>query len=308
MKERSGRFVRILLTAACAAVFLGSAGLALHRLWEYGRGDKDLRQVYELAEAAEQALSGQPGTGEALADTDGSAGQGRKTDVPVKEGEKGREPEQEAGRESEQGLKQEREQEQGQESSRRLLMYGRLKKSNPDMVGWVRIPETRIDYPVMQTPDEPDFYLNKGFGREDSVYGMIYMDASCNLKESVHNFILYGHHMRNGAMFAQLEQYREEEFYKEHKTVCFDTLGELGEYEVAGAFSIGTADIENEFLANLPAQGEAQYRELIRYVKEHSYYDTGITPLWPQQLVTLVTCEYTHRDGRLFVVARKTGS
>lgn len=264
MKKRSGRFAGLLLTAACAAVFLGSAGLVLHRLWEYGRSDKDLRQVYELAEAAEQEL--EPG--------------------------------------SEQGLKQE----QGQGSSRRLLVYGQLKKSNPDMVGWVRIPETRIDYPVMQTPDEPDFYLDKGFGREASVYGMIYMDASCDLQESVHNYILYGHHMRNGAMFAQLEQYREEEFYKEHKTVCFDTLGELGEYEVAGAFSIGTADIENEFLTNLSAQGEAQYQELIRYVKEHSYYDTGITPLWPQQLVTLVTCEYTHRDGRLFVVARKTGS
>lgn len=186
--------------------------------------------------------------------------------------------------------------------------YQRLMVENPDMAGWIRIEGTPVDYPVMQTPDEPDYYYRRGFDREYSAYGMIYMDAACTITEEETvspNYILYGHHMKNGSMFASLEQYGSEEYYKEHPFVEFDTENEFGRYEIIGAVRLPAAQLNGEFTATLAARTEEDYENLVRYVKEHTFYETGIDAQWPEQLLTLTTCEYTQKDGRLLVVARK---
>lgn len=113
--------------------------------------------------------------------------------------------------------------------------YAEVFAQNDDLIGWISIPGTRIDYPVMQTKDDPDFYLKHAFDKSYSNYGVPYATENCDADIS-DNMVLYGHHMNNGSMFSDLCKYADEDFYREHKTIYFDTLGGYGEYEVIAAF------------------------------------------------------------------------
>lgn len=197
---------------------------------------------------------------------------------------------------------------ENEEHKEKIAGYERLKVQNSDMIGWIRIADTPIDYPVMQTPDEPDYYLRRGFDGRYSVYGMIYMDATCRIDVECPNYILYGHHMKNGTMFASLEKYADESYYKGHSKLDFDTLDEAGEYEILAAFKLPAAQMNAEFAYSLASRTEEDYSDFIKYCKAHSFYETGVTAQWPEQLVTLTTCEYTQKDGRFFVVAKKKSS
>lgn len=107
--------------------------------------------------------------------------------------------------------------------------YRAVQEQNSDFVGWLSIPGTNIDYPVMQTVNEPNFYLKRGFDKQYSDYGVPYVQENCDLALS-DNCVIYGHHMNNGTMFADLCKYESEGFYQEHKTIHFDTLSGFGEY------------------------------------------------------------------------------
>ena len=110
-----------------------------------------------------------------------------------------------------------------------------MQEQNSDFVGWLSVPGTNIDYPVMQTVDEPNFYLKRGFDKQYSDYGVPYVQENCDLALS-DNCVIYGHHMNNGTMFADLCKYESEDFYQEHKTIRFDTLSGFGEYEIVAVF------------------------------------------------------------------------
>lgn len=194
----------------------------------------------------------------------------------------------------------------------------RLQDANPDVAAWITIEETPVDYPVMYTPDSPDYYYRRGFDGQYSAYGMIYMDAACVIQEdeaeyemaaaegkASPNLIIYGHHMKNGAMFASIEKYSLESYYKEHPAILFDTPDSSSLYEVVGAIRLPAEKLSNEFAAVLAARTQEEYESFVNYIKKHSSYDTGITAEWPQQLITLTTCEYTQKNGRFLLVARK---
>lgn len=253
-----------------AIIFAAAAvwfGVSLYKtMREYKRGNEDLSQMYE-------AMGGLPAP------------------IPKEEQEKMDPPALRAVKEEQKQQRQE--------------AYDRLETRNTDMIGWIRIEDTVIDYPVMQTPDNPDFYLRRGFDKKYSAYGMIYMDASCSLEEECPNYVLYGHHMKNGSMFASIEKYASQEYYEEHPVLGFDTLDAVGDYEVVAAFKLPAAQMDNKFAYKLAARTEEDYLAFVDYIKANGFYDTGITPQWPEQLITLTTCEYTQSDGRFFVVARK---
>ena len=109
-----------------------------------------------------------------------------------------------------------------------LAVYRALAEQNADMVGWIRIEGTTIDYPVMQTPDDFNFYLRRNFDKEYSNLGTPYIQENCDLKTS-NNLILYGHHMLDGGMFSDLDLYKKKSFWEKHKTIRFDTLDEIAE-------------------------------------------------------------------------------
>ena len=99
-----------------------------------------------------------------------------------------------------------------------LPEYAKLYEQNSDIVGWIRIDDTQINYPVMQSPQEPNFYLKHGFDKEYTDYGCPYMSESCDVNKPSDNLIIYGHHMKNGTMFSDLEKFKSKDFWEEHKT------------------------------------------------------------------------------------------
>lgn len=185
-----------------------------------------------------------------------------------------------------------------------LSCYRAVYEQNPDFIGWISIEDTNINYPVMQSADEPDFYLNHNFDREESGYGVPYLQADCDFMIS-DNLVIYGHHMKNGSMFADLCRYEEESFYDTHKTICFDTRYRYGIYEIIAVFQ--TADTEDGFpyYQFVNAESEQDFQDYITACKSLSLYEIEMTAQYGDRLLTLSTCEYSRTDGRMVIVAKQ---
>lgn len=216
----------------------------------------------------------------------------------------------EAGTEGDQGAGEEQPEQTKEDVYRaqreaRVKAYAKVEEQNGDMVGWVKVEGTKIDYPVLQSPEDPDFYLKHDFDKKSSVYGAPYVEAECDLSSDCKNILVYGHHMKNGSMFAALDGYLDPDFLEEHPIVEFDTMEDYGDYEVMGVFALDATDQNDPFYTWASCSNEEAFGEFVSYVKDRSAYDTGIDAQWGDHLVTLVTCEYTHRNGRLIVVAKK---
>ena len=184
--------------------------------------------------------------------------------------------------------------------------YDGLYAENSDLFGWITIEGTKIDYPVMYTPENPEYYLHRSFEKKYSSSGVPFMDADCY--EGCGNYLIYGHHMRNGTMFAALINYRKEDFWKEHKTVIFDTLERRGRYEIIAAFysKVYYADETGVFrwYNYTDLTDEAVFDEYIAGIEDAKIYDTGVTAEYGDELLTLTTCG---KDSiqRFVVVAKK---
>lgn len=180
--------------------------------------------------------------------------------------------------------------------------YAPILEQNDDFVGWIEIDGTVIDYPVVQTPDDPDYYLRRGIDKQYSYYGVPYAAANCDVDNS-DNVVIYGHNMKNGTMFSDLENYTDPAFYASHKTIRFDTLRSFGTYEIIAVFKT-TAD--GDFAYHTFAGGtEEEFNEYVSRCKELALYDTGSTAVYGDKLLTLSTCEYSAANGRFVVVAKK---
>ena len=189
-----------------------------------------------------------------------------------------------------------------------LFEYQALYEINRDMVGWIQIEDTAINYPVVQTPKEPNFYLRKNFYKEKATCGTIYVREACDVNLPSDNVTVYGHNMRNGTMFADLHKYEKKAFWENHRYVNFDTLHEYRTYEIFAIFKT-TADLTKGFTYHIYdtfATAKA-FNEYVSTCKNLSLYGTGITPDFGDKLLTLSTCDKSISDGRLVVVCRLVG-
>lgn len=186
-----------------------------------------------------------------------------------------------------------------------LLQYQLLYEINRDMVGWIQIEGTAIDYPVVQTPKEPNFYLRRNFYKENATCGTIYVREACNVNQPSDNVTVYGHNMRNGTMFADLHKFEKKSFWEDHRYVNFDTLHEYRTYEIFAVFKT-TADLTKGFSYHIydTFATEKAFNEYVSTCKNLDLYDTGITPTFGDKLLTLSTCDKSIQDGRLVVVCR----
>lgn len=186
-----------------------------------------------------------------------------------------------------------------------LAEYGELYLQNTDMVGWLSIAGTNINYPVMQTPNNPNYYLKHNFEKEYSDLGTPYVQENCDLLTS-DNLVIYGHHIKGQKMFGALENYKSKDFYEEHKTVCFDTLTKRGEYEIVAVFkTVAYSSAGFRYYDFVDTEDENAFNAYIAKCKELALYDTGVTAEYGDRLITLSTCEYSAQNGRLVVVAKK---
>lgn len=184
--------------------------------------------------------------------------------------------------------------------------YSAVYEQNSNFVGWISIEGTNIDYPVMQTIGKPNYYLKRNFEKQYSDYGVPYVQENCDLEFS-DNCVLYGHHMNNGTMFSDLCKYADEDFYREHKTICFDTLSGFGEYEVIAAFKTAAYSQQGfKYYHFTLADSAEDFDAYISKCKELALYDTGVTAEYGDRLITLSTCEYSRNNGRMVVVAKQS--
>ena len=181
--------------------------------------------------------------------------------------------------------------------------YGALYEQNNDFVGWIQIDGTNINYPVMQTPDNPDYYLKHSFENTWSDYGVPYLDEACVIGQS-NNLVIYGHHMSNGSMFCDLELYSDPAFCMEHPVIRFDTLSSFGEYEVIAVFRYNTNQETFRYDREVNMD-ETRFSWFMEQVHARELFSTGKDASFGDQMLTLSTCEYTYKNGRLVVVARK---
>ena len=180
----------------------------------------------------------------------------------------------------------------------------KIYEENKDIVGWLKIDNTTINYPIMQNINDPNYYLHRDFYKNYSSYGTPYMAKQCNLNSD--NIVIYGHHMKNNKMFGELEKYKSKDFYNNHKIITFTTLEKEYSYEIFAVFKT-TVYTKNTFryYENINFENKKMYNDFINICKDKSLYQTGIKIKDKEKLITLSTCEYSNKNSRLVIVARK---
>lgn len=188
-----------------------------------------------------------------------------------------------------------------------LEKYKTLYNKNKSLIGWIKIADTNIDYPVMQTSNN-DYYLDHNLNQEYDKNGSIFMDKDCDVLKPSTNLIIYGHHMKSGKMFGGLDKYSKESYYKEHPIIEFDTIYEEGQWEIMYVFrsKIYTADdIVFKYYQFIDVNSEEEFYSNMNEMSKLALYDTGVTAEYGDELLTLSTCDYAEEDGRFVVVAKK---
>lgn len=185
-----------------------------------------------------------------------------------------------------------------------LVEYGEIYAQNPDLVGWIRIDGTKLDNPVMQTPENPNYYLDHDFNGNSSAWGAVYAREECDINEPSDNITLYGHNMLDGSMFAVAHDYINKETWENNPLIFFDTLYEYHVYKIFAVFRT-SANIGEGFTYHnmIDAENKEDFDKFVATCKELSYYDTGITPQFGDKIICLSTCEYTLPNGRLVLAA-----
>ena len=202
------------------------------------------------------------------------------------------------------------EQPTGENANPNGAKFAALRDKNSDFIGWISIEGTNLDFPVMFAPDNKDFYLRHDFDQSYSVYGVPYLDEKTTLGANAesNNLIVYGHNMKTGTIFGCLTEYKKAAYYQEHPYIEFDTIYGDAKYEVFGAFAIDvvndTSFVYNQYID----MDEDTYNAYVEEVISRSDVNSGIRPVYGEQLLTLSTCEYSSANGRYVVVARRVSS
>ena len=176
-----------------------------------------------------------------------------------------------------------------------------LINQNSDCIGWIRISGTKIDYPVMQTKDNPQYYLRRDFNKQYSYLGTPFMDSRCDTNYD-NNLIVYGHNMKDGKMFADLLKYREHSYFKEHNIIHFITPDSVQEYEVIAVSKVKNDD---NWYGYISQTDKESFSKLISHIKDKSLYFTQDEIQYGDHFLTLSTCEYSQTNGRLIVIAKR---
>ncbi len=201
--------------------------------------------------------------------------------------------------------------EQSKETAVMLPKFTQLYEENPDFTGWLRIPGTKIDYPVMTRSGDNNYYLDKNFEQQHDKNGLLILDYRNDIENTAgvpQNFIIYGHNMRTGVMFGTLKNYKEKTFCDEHRTIRFDTLYEESEYRVVAAMLSGVAYEDEDvfrYYDAIDTSTEENFNVFRENVLGNAIYTTEETLEYGDTCLILSTCDNYKEDGRFVLVAKK---
>lgn len=182
-----------------------------------------------------------------------------------------------------------------------------LQRENSDCMGWLKIADTKVSYPVMQCAGNENYYLHRDFFERDNKNGSLILDDDSSISQSCDNLIIHGHNMKSGEMFGELEKYKEESYANAHKLITFKTAEETREYVVMAAFYSRVFYEDEEvfkYYKFFEARTEAEFLDFYENIKDLSLYDTGVTAEWGDKFITLSTCAYHEENGRFVVVGK----
>lgn len=188
-----------------------------------------------------------------------------------------------------------------------LPEYQTLYQKNKKLIGWLTIEGTGIDYPVMQTVNN-EYYLDHNFNQEYDKNGSIFLDAACDAVHRSTNLIVYGHHMKSGKMFGNLNSYSSKEYCEKHSIIRFDTIYERGTYQVMYVFRsriYNEDEVVFKYYQFIDAASDKEFDSNMKEMAALSLYDTGVTASFGDELLTLSTCDSSETDGRFVVVAKR---
>ena len=201
--------------------------------------------------------------------------------------------------------------EEPNEETERMLQVKQLQAQNADIVGWLEIENTNINYPVLQGTDN-SYYMTHNYKKEKSKNGSIFLNADYNWNIPSNNLLIYGHNLGNGMMFQELLKYEKESFYQEHPIIRFTTAEEDAEYEIISVFKsrVYYKSEKNVFRYYyfINSKSEEEYNQFVKNAKNASLYSIDATANYGDQLITLSTCSYYVEDGRFAVVGKKIES
>ncbi|MBR6258348.1 MAG: class B sortase [Lachnospiraceae bacterium] len=199
--------------------------------------------------------------------------------------------------------------------------YQALYDDNSDIAGWIRIEDTKIDYPVMQTfGDDGWYYLDKSFSKSRNSNGSLFADPDCvigsgtkqyDYQDGTHpstNIIIYGHRMNNGDMFGGLGNYLKKDYGLSHNVIYFDSLYEHRKYELIAVFKSKIFYTDEEvfkYYQFTEAKTKEEFEASVKNIKEMAVYDTGVEAQWGDEFITLSTCDHYTPNGRLVVVGKR---
>ena len=187
------------------------------------------------------------------------------------------------------------------------LKYAKLYAENQDFVGYLHIEGSEVDFPVVQGYDD-DEYLEKSFFGEYTKYGCPFMTYRNNPKTLDMNTVIYGHNMKDGSLFATLEQYLTLEGYKEAPVISFNTLYQDFNFKIISVMITNIYPEDDNgyvfpyYWTNL--NSTLNYTTYLNQLTQRSLYDTGVNVLPTDRLITLSTCYDVFEDSRLVVVGR----
>ncbi len=190
---------------------------------------------------------------------------------------------------------------------RPLPQYAQLHEMNGEFFGWLTVEAVGIDYPVMYSPERPEYYLYRDFNEKKTGSGTPFIDGRCPADGNY--YLIYGHLMENKTVFGRLPRFADEELWRENPRFRFDTVYEEREYEIVAAFYSRLYDADDEgvfrYYDYFDLSDPAVFEEYMRQVREAALYDTGVDAAWGDELLVLSTCSRHDADGRFVLVAKR---
>lgn len=180
--------------------------------------------------------------------------------------------------------------------------------ANSDMAAWLQIPGTVIDYPVMWTPRDENYYLYRSFDKKQNANGCLILDTDSCVEPLTTNLIIHGHNMNSGAMFGDLEKYADADYCQKHSDIILHTKSAQHHYKVIAVFRSQVykkSDNVFKFYKFFQAETEDEFKDFYDNIKALSLYDTGVTARFGDRFITLSTCAYHVEQGRFVVVAKE---
>lgn len=179
--------------------------------------------------------------------------------------------------------------------------FDALLEENEDVVGWINIDDTNIDYPIVHSADNRE-YLTQDFNNEDSIGGSIFMDYRNDIDSPNRNTIVYGHRMKDGSMFQHLTKFLDQDFFENHRTFEVETLDTSYEAEVFAVYDTTT----DFYYIQTDFENDAEFEQLLTEAQHKSEFETDVDVSADDDIITLSTCDYELdvNEGRLVVQAK----